>query len=829
MMNKKCDVLLRACFFMLIFFVGINKVQAQVAAEGKGKLTGKVIDSANGKPLEYAFINLYKKDDTKVFASVVSNVKGHFVIDKIMLGNYRIEVGFVGYKTKNIFNINIAASEIMLGNILLSNKQAANLQEVTVYSKAKVIENKVDRIVYNVANDVTSQGGVALDVLKKVPQVSVDIDGNVELLGSSSIRFLINGKPSTAFGNSIADALAAIPASQIKSIEAITSPGAKYDAEGTGGIINIILKDNNLKGINGSVNLSAGTRLENGAFNFNYKNRNFGVNAFFSGNAQLNSRTLNSQNRLSVDSMGKTSTRILQDGYGDFVRHGYQTGAGFDWAMNKKESITGAFSYMHFDNSSSGATNQQMQTTDFNNNMLGNIFTVRNAHNSSSSQTVGWNVNYKRKFNKEKQELNISAITSLGQNLSDYSQVQNYKTQSSPFVGSTSHNPGINNEFNFSIDYSQPLKNDAAIETGIKYIREHIFSEADVYVLNTANNNFIFDSSQSYKLNYDRKIYAAYVSANFTLLHFLKVNTGLRFEHTNTEIDFPNTAIPVYNSWVPSVMLLHEMANKQTIKLAYTHRIERPDYREINPFKNLSDPYNITAGNPLLMPELGNNFELGYNKSFAKGGNLSISWVERYNTYDIKPYTDFYPKYQIGDSVYQNVSVSTRKNIGKELTSGINVSLSLPVQNKWNIRINTFVSNRHIVNDLSGGNVVNAFGVRTNVNLSYQLQKDFITECFVNYNSPFNNIQGKQPQFLTYTFALRKQFLNKKASFGFTATNPFNEYVKQLSTVGTANYQSTNIRYVPLRSFGISFSYKFGKLQVKKEKEDNGPQIPVEN
>src|SRR6201999_1914315 len=153
-------------------------------------------------------------------------------------------------------------TQVSLNTILLSPLEHA-LQAVTVTASAPVVENKIDKIVYNAANDITSQGGLALDVLKKVPQVNVDIDGNVELQGNSNIRFLINGKPSSIFGSNLSEALQAIPASQIKSIEVITSPGAKYDASGTGGIINIILKNSNVEGVNGNVNLSAGTRLGN--------------------------------------------------------------------------------------------------------------------------------------------------------------------------------------------------------------------------------------------------------------------------------------------------------------------------------------------------------------------------------------------------------------------------------------------------------------------------------------------------------------------------------------------------------------------------------------
>ena len=185
-------------------------------------------------------------------------------------------------------------------------------------AQAKLIDNKIDKLVFNAEKDLSSVGGVATDILKKVPQVSVDVDGNVELSGSSSIRFLINGKPSTAFGSSITDVLQSIPASQIKSIEVITNPGAKYDAQGLGGIINIILKQNTARGINGNLSMTVGTRFENGSFNFNARKGNFGFNAFVSGNARLAVTTPTTSLRTSADTSTGNKALLAQDGSNRF-------------------------------------------------------------------------------------------------------------------------------------------------------------------------------------------------------------------------------------------------------------------------------------------------------------------------------------------------------------------------------------------------------------------------------------------------------------------------------------------------------------------------------
>jgi outer membrane receptor protein involved in Fe transport len=658
-----------------------------------------------------------------------------------------------------------------------------------------------------------------------VPQVTVDIDGNVELQGNSNIRFLINGKPSSVFGNSLADALAAIPASQIKSVEAITNPGAKYDSQGTGGIINIILYDNKMQGVNGNINLSAGSRLENGSLNLNIRHNNFGINAFFSGNAALKSELPYSQNRFATDTSAKTITNMLQTSRTDFIRNGLRSGVGFDWNITKNDIITGSLGYNHFGNSNQGLTNQEELTSDYLSNPISDIFSLRNSDSRSRTGSIDYSLDYKKKFKKEGQELEISFDASNGKPYSTYIQSQSYEGQAIPFSGSSSTNPGTDNEINLSIDYAHPVNKNFLIETGAKMVNENITSIADVSVFNPSNDQFIPDPFQSYHFNYTMKVYAGYLSTNFKLVNWLNVKAGARYEYTDVSIDFPNNTIPSYGTFVPSVVLSHDFNKGQSLKLAYGKRIERPEYRDLNPFINLSDPYNITTGNPLLKPEIGNNLELGYSNTFKKGGNIYISLIERINTSDLKPVTTFYPTYLIGDSTYTNVSVTNRQNIGEEYNTGISASGSYPITTKLNLRGNLMVTHRYTVNNTGIGDQSSGLRVRFNMNATYQLPKDLVFELFGFYSSATQNIQGKTPQFFMYTFALRKLFWDKKASFGFTATNPFSKYVRQVTTIATDTYTSNILRQMPLRSFGISFTYKFGKMEFGKgkgkEEEDN--------
>jgi ferric enterobactin receptor len=795
-----------------------------VSAQTKQNTTvsGKVFDNSTKGPLEYATISIINKQSGKTITGTVADVKGAFSISDIPFGTYQVNIEFIGYEKTTIDNVVVSSEKrsISLGIISLASS-THTLESVTVVGDKPVIENKIDKIVYNVSNDITSQGGAAIDVLKKVPQVTVDIDGNVELQGNSNIRFLINGKPSSVFGNSLSDALASIPASQIKSVEAITNPGAKYDSQGTGGIINIILYDNKMQGINGNINLSAGSRLENGSLNLNIRHNNFGVNAFFSGNAALKSQLPYSQNRFAQDTAAKTITNMVQTSRTDFVRNGFRSGVGFDWNITKNDIITGSLGYNQFGNSNQGLTNQEQLTTDYSYNPLSDIYTLRNSDSRSRIESVDYSLDYKKKFKNEGQELDILYDQSNGKPYSNYIQSQSYEGQTVPFSGSSSTNPGTDKEINISIDYTHPVNKDILLETGAKMVDENISSVANVSTFDPSLNQYVSDALQSYHLTYKMRVYAGYLSTNFKLFDWLNIKAGARYEYTYVNIDFPNTSVPAYGTFVPSVVLSHDFNKTQSLKLAYSKRIERPEYRELNPFINLSDPYNLSTGNPLLKPEIGNNLELGYSSTFKKGGNIYISLIERINTQDVKQVTTFYPTYLIGDSTYTNVSVSNNQNIGKEYNTGISVSGSYPITTKFNMRGNLMISQRYTVSNVGIGNQSTGFRARLNLNATYQLNKNLVFELFGFYSSPVQNIQGRNPQFFMYTFALRKLFWDKKASFGFTATNPFSKYVRQLSTVSTESYTSTNIRLMPLRSFGISFMYKFGKLEFSKSKEED--------
>ncbi|HEY9197168.1 MAG TPA: TonB-dependent receptor, partial [Mucilaginibacter sp.] len=683
---------MRARYIILLFTFFITNATAQTPG-AKGKITGKVTDAATKQGIDYATIAVYKQGATAPFNGISTDPKGNFTVDKVPAGEYKVTADFLGYQRVTIEHVIVKdAGVVNLGEILLSSS-ARQLKDVNITATAPTVQNKIDKMVYNPQNDLSAQGGVAIDILKKVPQITVDIDGNVELQGNANIRFLINGKPSSIFGASLADALASIPASQIKSIEVVTSPGAKYDAAGTGGIINIILKDSRVEGINGSINLSAGTRRENGSFNLNYRKGNFGVNAFFTGNAQINTNAPNTNNRRSTDSAGNV-TNLFQQGSNNFRRNGYQSGLNITWNISKHDDLTGSIGFNHFGNHGSGLTNQDENTVDAAGAPVSDVRSIRNSSSKFNGTSTDVSLAYKKTFEKEGQELDVLYSSSFGNNTFSSSQQLNTLSLGVLPTGITNNNPGKDRETQVSVDYTHPLSKSFTLETGAKLDFNHINNNVVTDTL-SGGTTFVPNANQTYGFTYDRKIYAYYLSFSTSVFNnFLDVKAGLRDEYTVTSADFKNTVIPDYNILVPSLVFSHKINETQSVKLSYTRRIERPDYGDLNPFLNISDTHNINTGDPNLKPERGDNFELGYNKSFEKGANINIAAFYRKNTDDLQRFTTFYDTLRIDGSTYTNVSLTRRYNLGSEVRAGINIYASWPVTKNLSLRTNMIFSDR---------------------------------------------------------------------------------------------------------------------------------------
>jgi len=793
-------------------------------------LTGSVKDSLTGQSLENASITL----TGQAKFSTLTDKEGRFFYKDLPAGAYSVTIAYIGYSNVHLSGLIIgqASGPIDLGPIRLLAK-TTTLEKAVVTASRPLLENKVDRIVYNVDRDVTSQGGVATDVLRKIPQVSVDVNGNVELLGNPSILFLINGKRSTIFGNSVADALQSIPASQIQSIEVMSSPGAKYDATGTGGVINIILKKNKSEGISGTINATAGTRQENGSVNITYKKNNVTVSGYYSGTDQLAVSTITDNKRNSFDTASGSKYFLGQQGPSKFSRYGYRTGLSLDWDVTQKDNIAVSFGFNQFGNATDGSFTQHNSGVDGNGLDLYDQFSLRRANNKIRNNSADIGLDYTRKFSREKEQLNFSFIYSAGQNNTSYRQSQQLISNDSVFTGSSSNNPGRDHLSSFSLDYTYPASKDLMLETGLRTETESFISDANVYSFDPGKVDYQFDPRQSYNSTFRRQVYVAYVSASFKLFDLFNVIAGLRSEYTVNKAYYSNSGhvkIPDYNNLAPSFTISHAFGSRQTLKFSYAYRLERPEYRDLNPFINLADPQNIVTGNPNIKPEIGHELQLGYNANIGKDNNLNLVLVYTHNSPDIKSYTTFYPTFQVGDSTYTNVNLTQRSNIDAEDRWGANIGGSFSPFPKFTIRPTIQLYKRQTTNRYSIPAKISGFEYRWNINANYQFPHGLIVEGFGNYRSGIR-WQGKQADFFIYTFALRQQFMGGKASLGLVAINAFSNYLVQHSTQEGSGFVTDNHLQIPYRSFGINLLYKFGKLKISKPKEDENflAKPPVEN
>jgi outer membrane receptor protein involved in Fe transport len=814
-----------ASFILVIFSIGLYG-QNLVQLKGNGQIEGVVLESDTKLPIEYATIILYNKGSNNAIGGTTANEKGEFKINQLAFGVYKIDIEFVGFKTLNIDNITIDNSHLKINvNSILLIKSKSTLTDVTVKSSTKIIDNKIDKMVFNAEKDISSQNGVATDLLKKIPMVSVDIDGNVQLAGTSSIRFLINGKPSVAYGSNINEVLQSIPASEIKNVEVITNPGAKYDADGLGGIINIVLKQNKSKGYNGNISTSIGTRIENGSINLAARKNNFGMSLFIATNERLLAATPMTMNRTTIDSVKKTYNYMLQDGSSNVKRQGTHSGLNIDWTYLKKNSFNASFGLNNFGNDATGSNTQILSSQAFSGSLVQNSV-LRNLTTNSFAENGNYNYSgsYKRTFDKDGRELEIAYNAGSSKFNINAGTLQYNMPSEILIYGSSNLNGTTEKESELKLDYTEPISEDIKLNFGSKLTNLGINSATNVF--NQSGTQVMKpNNSLSNTLDYSQHVFALYSEIEFPIKNIVEVKLGGRFEQTNVNAIFSKaTQIvnPNYNNFVPSIFFKRKIGEDNNIKLSYSRRINRPGTEELNPYINTTDPKNMTQGNPYLLPELGERIELSYSQEIKELGSIMLSVFQRNSDQDIQPYVVYYPNLQVGDSLYYNVNLSKSQNIGLEKNTGINLFGDLKISSALSVRSNISYYFRKIYNSIDKNYTATSQNYRANINFTYEFSKTLVSECFGNFNSARNEVQGKYPANLTYSMAIRKKFWNGKGSLGLVANNPFEEFVKQQTLISGPNFNSNNIRYVPSRSFGITFNWRFGKLEFKKEKREDG-------
>lgn len=797
-------------FTFLALLLGITAAFAQ----GHSKISGTVLDSLTGKPVEFANVALAPPSSPTPIDGTICDEKGEFTLSKVAAGKYQVLISFIGFETRIIqVSIEEKNKDIDLGKIIISPTPQV-LEAVTVEGQKSLIEERVDRMVYNAENDLTTRGGDATDVLKRVPMLSVDLDGNVSLRGNQNILVLINNKPSSIVASSVSDALKQIPADEIKSVEVITSPSAKYDAEGSAGIINIITKKNTLRGLTLNVNSGVGLRGSNLGLNGNLRTGKMGFSLGGWGRSYYNTTgSFENEQLTRVFNSDGTIDETLNIQKADTRNSGLfgNYNLGWDYDIDKKNTLAAS---VRFGVRNNRTFQDDLTTQRYINNNLA-VSTLAENENKGAFNNVDASFNYTHYYDKPQREFSFQSMFSRNTGNSLFENfVLDPTDRTSVLNRFMNDNDSYNQEVTFQVDYQTPVANTQMIEFGGKTIMRSVVSDfvsyqaqgEGAYELSTAagfNNN----------LNYDQNILAAYFAYTLTLKNGFSVKAGSRFEHTDitayTRTE-DNIEIPSYDIFVPSINVSKRLKNNNTIKASYNRRIQRPSIRYLNPNIQRNNNLDVTVGNPQLSPEYTNNYELSYS-TLLKGLVLNISGFARLTNDGIQ-------SVRVPDVIDGlNVLKTTYQNIGMDNAYGTSIFLNV---NAGKLSLNggtdvyySMIDNNNPVDSLRASNE----GVVASGRIfgSYNFDKGWAAQFFSFYRGRQVQLQGTQGGFYMYSLGFRKEFNEKRGTIGFAAENFLQSSIKMRTNLESPLLKQTLLNTRNNLSFRITFSYRIGKMTME--------------
>lgn len=802
-MKKLILTALCCCMFTALF--------AQQAAKTI-TVEGAVLDSVTNKPLGFVTVSLSDATTKQPVKSALTKDDGTFLVKGLTPKAYLLSFVYIGYKPKSLpvkGDDNFRSGSVLLAP---SNSQ---LKEVAVSALKPLMKQEVDRLSYDVQADPESKALTALDMMRKVPLLAVDASDNIKLKGSGNYKILINGKESALMAKNPSDVLKAMPATNIEKIEVITTPPAKYDAEGLAGIINIITKKNADQGynigINGRYNSVWGPGMN---INGNVKQGKFGMSAYAGFGRQKHQETSNGSNQTFI----RDGSSIVQTGTNAFGGH-YQYGnAELSYEIDSLNLITGSIEAFGNAFSTDGTQINTYATS------TGAINQYYNLLNNSNGHYVGVDaaVNYQLGFKRNKDQLltlsykyshspNDQTTSNLFQNRINYPVTS--------FPDYQQYNNSGNQEHTLQLDYVHPMKN-VNIEAGAKAILRNNFSEYHRDDQDPATGDYITNVAQTNDFNYHQDVYSAYNSYQVKLKDWTG-KAGVRLEHTTVNADFTSagsSANQDYNNLIPSISVQRKFKTN-SLSLGYTQRIQRPGIYQLNPFVDRSNPKFINTGNPNLRPELSNTFELNYSRFGKNSFNAGLSYAFSNNA--IQNVSQLTVDNANGKP--DTVTTTTYQNLGTNRTLGLNVNTSFAITKKISLSLNGQINHiwlegqfggQHYKND---GYTGNAFG-----NAGYKFGKDYRFGIDAGYFSGDVTLQGQSSRFIYTSYVLTKEFLNKKASISLVANNPYSKYQTYRSSTTTADFTQSVFNQNYYRSFAVRFNYKFGRLNSEIKKNQRG-------
>ncbi|MGA0555393.1 TonB-dependent receptor domain-containing protein [Larkinella sp. VNQ87] len=800
--------------FLLSFLFAVlttGLLTSAQAQDSKLKVTGKALDAQTNAPLIYASVRLFKQADSSFVTGAITTETGEFSVDAPS-GSYYALLEFIGYKPLKKPGIRLTreTSPLNLGPIKLT-ASASTLEEVVVQGEKSTMEFSLDKRIFNVGKDLANAGGTAVDILSNVPSVAVDVEGNVSLRGSSSVRILIDGKPSGLVSFKGGSGLQQLQGSAIERIEVITNPSARYEAEGMGGVINIVLKKERKEGFNGSFDVIAGHPTNYGlAANINYRKKN--LNFFVNYTASYRNTPGRSEQYQEV--YRNDSTFLTQQNSTSKLRgQNNNARAGIDYFFNEKNVLTGSYTWRI----SKGKRFTDIRYRDYLFNLTNpQSITYRTQDETETEPNSEYAITYKRSFKRQGHELTADV-----RYLDNWEQSDQYfgqrtvqpdgKPSGIPSSLQRSVNDETEKQFLVQIDYIQPFAKDGKFEAGLRsssrdmtnnyWVREQT-PDGGWVPLPGLTNDFL----------YEENINALYgIIGNKT--GKLSYQAGLRAEWTDvtTTLKQTNEVNPrSYANLFPSVHVTYDLPRQNALQVSYSRRVRRPTYNDLSPFSTFSDNRNFWSGNPDLNPEFTDAFEVGHIKYFAKG-SIGSSLYYRYTTGKIIRIR----------RVDENGFANTRpENLATEDSYGAEFTTSYSFVKWWKLD-GSFNFFRAITN---GNNLDSDFQsdtyswfVRANNRLTLWNSADM--QLRANYEAPQQTPQGRRKAIATLDFAVSKDIMKNKATLTLNVIDVFNSRRFRSITEGP-NFFTENNSQGRLRQINLTFNYRL--RQAKKKAKDVG-------
>lgn len=740
-MMKK--VMLTAILGIMSIAAWADSVSAPTPAAG-AVVKGVVVDSLANIPVEYANVVLYQ--DGRQVDGTVSRQDGSFSFTRIKPGVYSCSVKFMGYYERALKDVSVKAGNaaVDLGVVYL-NPAVLMLQGVETTAEKPNIEYQIDKKVINVSKQYTAASGSAVDVLENVPSVTVDLDGNVSLRGSGNFRLLVDGRPTIV---DAADALRQIPAASIETIEIITNPSAKFDPDGTAGIINVMLKKNTLQGLNGLINLNGGVNDKYGT-DILLNHRSGGVNIFFGANynRRFNPGSMIQRNRTFF---ADTTSFVDADGSGKRGFTGYSFRTGMDWNLSDRDLLNIGVRIGERGMKNSDVADYSAWRSPG----IGiNSYTSFSSGQRGGSQ-VSANLSYRRRFDSQGHALSLE--TQLESDVSDDQSTDELLSADKALQsGRRAAESGPERELRLKADYTLPLGGERKFEAGVQSRLSQASEDNELYQYDPTLDDYQFSPQFSYRMDFTHNIHALYsmYSAKWGKLGY---QAGLRGEYTYRTLEWAEqNGRYTIDRWdyFPSAHLSYQLPAGQQVMAGYTRRIERPRDFFLEPFTVWMDAYNVRQGNPALLPEYINSYELSYQKNI--GRNL-ISFETYYRTTE--------NRIDRVQSVYaENVMLMTFDNIGRDRMLGGEVMVNADLLKLWNVNLMGNIYDYRIDGALRGVAFSRkSFNWNTRLNNTFKLSPSMRMQLNFMYNSPSVSAQGRREGFMVASAALRSSFLKDK-------------------------------------------------------------------